>query len=58
MLYITLNQEVYQNTDYIVCEEGNYEENDFVFCKNKLDSIEGTVMFLANQIIKPDESSS
>lgn len=58
MLYITLNQEVHQNIDYVVCRKGNYEENDFVFCKSKLDTTVDTVMFLANQIIKPDESSS
>ena len=58
MLYIALNQEVFQNTAYVTCVEGSYEDNDFIFCKNKLDTTDNTVMFLANQIIKPDESSS
>jgi len=57
-IIIKLNQEVADNTNYITCEEGEFSENDFILCKNKYELTHNTVMFLANQIIKSNESSS
>lgn len=54
---IEMNQVVNANREYLSCEQGDFEENDFVMCKHKLDVIEDTVMFFAYQISVNNESS-
>jgi hypothetical protein len=56
--YITLNQEVEENIEYVSCQEGEFDEYVFVLCKHKNETQDCTIMFYSNQIKKIDESSS
>lgn len=47
---ILKNQEVEINPNYISCEEGEFDHDQFVMCKLKNEKEENTVMFLASQI--------
>lgn len=58
MVTIVLNQEVAVNTNYITCEEGEFNDFDFVLCKLKNEIDSSTVMFLATQINKIEDESS
>ena len=57
-IQIIKNQEVDSNSNYITCEEGEFELNDFVLCKEKTESNDNTVMFLASQIKNTTNESS
>ena len=48
---VTKNQEVESNHNYITCEMGEFEPNDYVLCKEKTENIDNTVMFLASQVV-------
>ena len=47
---IIKNEEVNENPNYITCEQGEFNETEFVLCKEKTESRDNTVMFLASQI--------
>lgn len=49
-IQININEEVETNTNYITCEKGEFEPNNFVFYKQKTESNNNTVMFLVSQI--------
>lgn len=58
MIAIEKNTEVESNKNYITCESGEFNDNDFVKCKLKTESLEDTVMFLASQVKIQDNESS
>lgn len=49
-IQISKNQEVDANPNYITCQEGLFDANEYVLCKEKTDTKDNTVMFLASQI--------
>lgn len=58
-IQIKKNDVVESNINYVTCEEGEFQPEDFVMCKLKNDSEENTVMFLAQQIKEiPNEGSN
>jgi hypothetical protein len=60
MIMIELNTEVEDNTEYLTCQEGEFNEYDMVLCKHKEDVLDNTVKFYAIQIKKniTNESSN
>ena len=56
MQNIVYGQDVAANPSYVSCEQGTFNDYDFVICKLKLDA-ECIVMFLAYQINTDNESS-
>lgn len=57
-IIISKNQEVECNINYITCEEGEFDPDQFVMCKHKNEIENNTVMFLASQIKNQDNESS
>jgi hypothetical protein len=58
MIKIEKNIEVESNKKYITSENGEFNDNDFVKCKLKTESLDNTVMFLASQIKNINNESS
>ena len=50
MITITKCQPVAANPDYITCEGGEFDMDEFVKCKRIDDATDNTVQFLARQI--------
>ena len=56
MITIEIGQEVYGNSDYITCEAGEFEPDQFVLCKRKGEAAEDTVMFHAQSVVLIEET--
>jgi hypothetical protein len=51
MIQIDLNQVVNSNPEYVTCEEGDFEDFEYVLCKRKSEDENDTCCFLAISVV-------